>query len=90
MRFLRTYMQRQKKAYPLLGRRRHRDSAKCEEAGGIDLMVIYNSGRYRMAGRASIAGLFAYGDANAIVNGNGGRGFTGCQKYPRASRCEWH
>lgn len=42
-------------------------SAKCEEAGGIDLMVIYNSGRYRMAGRASIAGLFAYGDANAIV-----------------------
>lgn len=42
-------------------------SAKFEEAGGIDLMVIYNSGRYRMAGRASIAGLFAYGDANAIV-----------------------
>lgn len=42
-------------------------SAKCEEAGGIDLMVIYNSGRYRMAGRGSLAGLLAYGDANAIV-----------------------
>ena len=42
-------------------------SAKCEEAGGIDLIVIYNSGRYRMAGRGSLAGLFAYGDANAIV-----------------------
>ena len=42
-------------------------SAKCEEAGGIDLVVIYNSGRYRMAGRGSLAGLLAYGDANAIV-----------------------
>jgi predicted TIM-barrel enzyme len=42
-------------------------SAKCEEAGGIDLIVIYNSGRYRMAGRASSAGLMAYGNANAIV-----------------------
>jgi predicted TIM-barrel enzyme len=42
-------------------------SAKFEEAGGIDLMVIYNSGRYRMAGRSSMAGIFAYGDANAIV-----------------------
>jgi predicted TIM-barrel enzyme len=42
-------------------------SAKCEEAGGIDLIVIYNSGRYRMAGRASSAGLLAYGNANAIV-----------------------
>src|SRR5882757_1102244 len=42
-------------------------SAKCEEAGGIDLVVIYNSGRYRMAGRGSLAGLMAYGDANAIV-----------------------
>jgi predicted TIM-barrel enzyme len=42
-------------------------SAKCEEAGGIDLIVIYNSGRYRMAGRGSMAGLLAYGDANAIV-----------------------
>jgi predicted TIM-barrel enzyme len=42
-------------------------SAKCEEAGGVDLIVIYNSGRYRMAGRGSLAGLMAYGDANAIV-----------------------
>jgi predicted TIM-barrel enzyme len=42
-------------------------SARCEEAGGIDLIVIYNSGRYRMAGRGSLAGLLAYGDANAIV-----------------------
>jgi len=42
-------------------------SAKCEEAGGIDLIVIYNSGRYRMAGRGSLAGMLAYGDANQIV-----------------------
>jgi len=42
-------------------------SAKCEEVGGIDLIVIYNSGRYRMAGRGSLAGLLAYGDANQIV-----------------------
>ena len=42
-------------------------SAKCVEAGGVDLIVIYNSGRYRMAGRGSLAGLLPYGDANAIV-----------------------
>mgnify|MGYP005838008227 CR=1 FL=1 len=42
-------------------------SAKFEEAGGADLIIIYNSGRYRMAGRGSLAGLMAYGDANAIV-----------------------
>src|SRR6185369_7977997 len=42
-------------------------SAKCEEAGGVALIVIYNSGRYRMAGRGSLAGLMAYGDANQIV-----------------------
>jgi predicted TIM-barrel enzyme len=42
-------------------------SAKCEGAGGIDLIVIYNSGRYRMAGRGSLAGLLAYGNANEIV-----------------------
>src|SRR5690242_5386587 len=42
-------------------------SAKSEEAGGIDLIVIYNSGRYRMAGRGSSAGLLAYGNANEIV-----------------------
>jgi predicted TIM-barrel enzyme len=42
-------------------------SAKSEQAGGIDLIVIYNTGRYRMAGRVSITGLFAYGDANAVM-----------------------
>ena len=42
-------------------------SAKSEEAGGIDLIVIYNSGRYRMAGRGSLSGLLAYGNANDIV-----------------------
>ncbi|NQX01386.1 phosphoenolpyruvate hydrolase family protein [bacterium] len=42
-------------------------SAKCEEAGGVDLIVIYNSGRFRMAGRGSLAGLMAYGNANEIV-----------------------
>lgn len=42
-------------------------SAKFEEAGGVDLIVIYNSGRFRMAGRGSLAGLLPYGDANAIV-----------------------
>ncbi len=42
-------------------------SAKCEEEGGVDLIVIYNSGRYRMAGRGSLAGVLAYGNANQIV-----------------------
>jgi len=42
-------------------------SAKCEEQGGVDLIVIYNSGRYRMAGRGSLSGLLAYGNANEIV-----------------------
>lgn len=42
-------------------------SAKCEEMGGIDLIIIYNSGRYRMAGRGSLAGILAYGNANDIV-----------------------
>jgi predicted TIM-barrel enzyme len=42
-------------------------SAKCEEAGGVDLIVIYNSGRYRMAGRGSLAGLMPYGNANQVV-----------------------
>ena len=42
-------------------------SAKCVEAGGVDLIIIYNSGRYRMAGRGSLAGMMPYGDANAIV-----------------------
>src|SRR5438105_13644902 len=42
-------------------------SAKCAEAGGIDLLIIYNSGRFRMAGRGSLSGLMPYGDANQIV-----------------------
>ena len=42
-------------------------SAKCEEAGGVDVIVIYNSGRYRMAGRGSLSGMLAYGNANEIV-----------------------
>src|SRR5437868_5313626 len=42
-------------------------SAKCEEAGGIDLLVVYNSGRFRMAGRGSLSGMMPYGDANQIV-----------------------
>src|SRR6187200_222129 len=42
-------------------------SAKCAEAGGTDLIIIYNSGRYRMAGRGSLSGMMPYGDANAIV-----------------------
>src|SRR6195952_5743210 len=42
-------------------------SAKAQEAGGVDLLIIYNSGRYRMAGRGSLAGLLPYGDANGIV-----------------------
>src|SRR5437667_12057311 len=42
-------------------------SAKCAEAGGIDLLVIYNSGRFRMAGRGSLCGMMPYGDANQIV-----------------------
>jgi len=47
-------------------------SAKCAEAGGADLIIIYNSGRYRMAGRGSLAGLMPYGDANRIVVDMGG------------------
>src|SRR3954467_14478657 len=42
-------------------------SAKCAEAGGIDLLIIYNSGKYRMAGRGSLSGMMPYGDANAVV-----------------------
>jgi len=66
-------------------------SAKCEEAGGIDLIVIYNSGRYRMAGRGSLAGLMPYGDANAVVMEMAmdkfldqvkATGFSGVQNFP--------
>src|SRR2546430_14588545 len=67
-------------------------SAKCAETGGIDLIIIYNSGRYRMAGRGSFAGLMPYGDADANVMGNAReglplRGYTpglagGCRTHP--------
>ncbi len=57
-------------------------SAKCEEAGGIDLIIIYNSGRYRMAGRASSAGLLAYGNANEIVVEMAGEVLPVCKKTP--------
>lgn len=57
-------------------------SAKCEEAGGIDLIVIYNSGRYRMAGRGSLAGLMAYGNANQIVKEMAGEVLTAVQHTP--------
>ncbi|UYN96515.1 MAG: phosphoenolpyruvate hydrolase family protein [Enhydrobacter sp.] len=57
-------------------------SAKCEEAGGIDLIVVYNSGRYRMAGRASSAGLLAYGNANDIVKEMALEVLPVCKKTP--------
>jgi predicted TIM-barrel enzyme len=57
-------------------------SAKSEEAGGIDLIVIYNSGRFRMAGRGSLAGLLAYGNANDIVLEMGAEVLTAVQKVP--------
>src|SRR5204862_7583504 len=57
-------------------------SAKCEEAGGIDLIVIYNSGRYRMAGRGSLAGLMPYGNANQIVKEMGFEVLTAVQHTP--------
>ena len=65
-------------------------SAKCEEAGGIDLIVIYNSGRYRMAGRGSLAGLLAYGNANEIVVRDGARGAAGGQAHAGAGRRQRH
>jgi predicted TIM-barrel enzyme len=57
-------------------------SAKCEEAGGIDLIVIYNSGRYRMAGRGSLAGLMPYGNANRIVREMAHEVLTAVQQTP--------
>lgn len=57
-------------------------SAKCEEAGGIDLIVIYNSGRFRMAGRGSMAGLMPYGNANQIVREMAFEVLTAVQKTP--------
>jgi predicted TIM-barrel enzyme len=57
-------------------------SAKCEEAGGIDLIVIYNSGRFRMAGRGSLAGLMPYGNANEIVTEMAREVLTAVQHTP--------
>src|ERR1700743_2677267 len=57
-------------------------SAKCEEAGGIDLIVIYNSGRYRMAGRGSLAGLLGYGNATEIVVDMGKEVLTAVKAVP--------
>jgi predicted TIM-barrel enzyme len=57
-------------------------SAKCEEAGGIDLIVIYNSGRYRMAGRGSLSGLMPYGNANQIVKEMAHEVITAVSKTP--------
>jgi len=57
-------------------------SAKCEELGGIDLIVIYNSGRFRMAGRGSLAGLMPYGNANQIVKEMAGEVLTAVQHTP--------
>jgi predicted TIM-barrel enzyme len=57
-------------------------SAKFEEAGGIDLIIIYNSGRFRMAGRGSLAGLMPYGDANAIVMEMAGEVLTVVEDVP--------
>jgi len=57
-------------------------SAKFEEAGGIDLIVIYNSGRYRMAGRGSLAGMMPYGDANAVVMEMAGEVLTIVERTP--------
>ncbi|MBA3710083.1 MAG: phosphoenolpyruvate hydrolase family protein [Planctomycetes bacterium] len=57
-------------------------SAKCEEAGGIDLIVIYNSGRYRMAGRGSMCGLMPYGNANQIVKEMGYEVLTAVKSTP--------
>ncbi len=57
-------------------------TAKCEEAGGIDLIVIYNSGRFRMAGRGSLAGLMPYGNANAIVKEMASELLTAVERTP--------
>lgn len=65
-------------------------TAKSAEAGGADIFVIYNSGRFRMAGRGSLAGLLSYGDANQIVVEMGRRGSACCEGHPRARWRMWH
>ena len=59
-------------------------TAKSAEAGGADIFVIYNSGRFRMAGRGSLAGLLSYGDANQIVVEMGAEVLARCEGYPRS------
>src|SRR5947209_5936065 len=59
-------------------------SAKCAQAGGADLIIVYNSGRFRMAGRGSLAGMMPYGDANAIVREDGREGVTEASEMARA------
>ena len=65
-------------------------SAKCEEAGDIDLIVIYNSGRYRMAGRGSLAGLLAYGNANEIVRDMAREVLPVVKRHARSGRRQRH
>ena len=65
-------------------------SAKCEEAGGIDLIVIYNSGRYRMAGRGSLSGVLAYGNANEIVKEMAYEVITAVDTHTRTRRGKWN
>ena len=65
-------------------------SAKAEEAGGIDLIIIYNSGRYRMAGRGSAAGLLAYGNANEIVKDMAREVLPVVQEHAGAGRRQRH
>ncbi|MBC8946307.1 hypothetical protein Xind_02812 [Xenorhabdus indica] len=57
-------------------------SARCEEMGGVDLIIVYNSGRYRMAGRGSLAGLMPYGNANQIVREMGNEVLPIVKKTP--------
>ena len=65
-------------------------SAKAEEAGGIDLIIIYNSGRYRMAGRGSAAGLLALRKRQRDRQGNGGGGFARGPQYAGSGRGQRH
>ena len=65
---LRSFYEKLKRGEPIIGAGAGTGiSAKCEVMGGADLVIIYNSGKYRMAGRGSLAGLLSFGDANQIV-----------------------
>ena len=65
-------------------------SAKFAERGGVDLIIIYNSGRYRMAGRGSLAGLMPYGDANAIVQEMAAEVLPVVKRHHGSGRCLRH